>query len=218
MNIVSITDIHGNTKAIDQLQKPLKEADLVLITGDITHFGGYHKAKSIIEHIKKYNTNILAVAGNCDKQGVDIYLTQQNINLHRNIKIIREIYFIGLEGSLPCPGKTPKEYSEETFAQYLQELSDKIPANTPSVLVSHQPPHNTLIDKLNSGMHVGSFSIRQFIEKRQPLICFCGHIHEAVDLDIINNTRIVNPGQLKFERYAFAQISDNKVTVEIKNS
>lgn len=218
MKIVSITDIHGNTEAVDHLQKPLKDADLVLITGDITHLGGYDKAKNIIEYIKKYNANIMAVAGNCDKQGVDTYLTEQNINLHKNVKVINGISFVGIEGSLPCPGKTPKEYSEDTFAKYLQALSDKLPENKPSVLVSHQPPHNTFNDKLASGMHVGSRSIRQFIEDQQPLLCFCGHIHEAVHIDSIGNTLIVNPGQLKFEKYAFAQITDSKAIVDIKNA
>ena len=42
--------------------------------------------------------------------------------------------------------------------------------------------------------HVGSKSVRKFIEKYQPLIGLHGHIHESFASDKIGNTVVVNPG------------------------
>ncbi len=61
-------------------------------------------------------------------------------------------------------------------------------------MVSHQPPYDTINDQVSPGVHVGSNSIRKFIEEHQPLVCFSGHIHEGTGIDHIGNTAIVNPG------------------------
>jgi len=63
----------------------------------------------------------------------------------------------------------------------------------------HAPPYNTKIDKaLINGKweHVGSRSVRELIEKYQPLLGLHGHIHESSGKDKIGNTIVVNPGSL----------------------
>lgn len=71
----------------------------------------------------------------------------------------------------------------------LAEISD--PKNT--VYVFHAPPFGTKLDMISSNVHVGSKSIRKFIEKNKPLLTLHGHIHETVDvsgsyLDIVGKT------------------------------
>lgn len=61
-----------------------------------------------------------------------------------------------------------------------------------AVLLFHSPPYQTCLDRaaLDGKMvdyvpldvHVGSIAIRQFIEKRQPLVTLHGHIHESARL------------------------------------
>jgi Icc-related predicted phosphoesterase len=97
----------------------------------------------------------------------------------------------GLCGSLPCPGKTPHEYSEEEYEALLEMIH--VPAGKLLIMVSHQPPAGTLNDQVSPGVHVGSKSVRHFIEKHRPLVCFTGHIHEGIAIDHIV-TVIVNPG------------------------
>ena len=85
------------------------------------------------------------------------------------------------------------------------------------VLITHQPPRETRND-LARGGHVGSHSIRCFIEQHQPLICFTGHIHEGVGVDTIGETKIVNPGPLRHGGYAVAEITGGQVgALEIRN-
>ncbi|MEW6195992.1 MAG: metallophosphoesterase [Bacteroidota bacterium] len=60
---------------------------------------------------------------------------------------------------------------------------------TNAVILFHGPPYNTKLDRVsNDGkkfdhipldLHVGSIAIRNFIEKKQPLLTLHGHIHES---------------------------------------
>jgi len=38
--------------------------------------------------------------------------------------------------------------------------------------------------------------VREFIEKHQPDLCICGHIHESRNKDQIGKTLILNPGSI----------------------
>ncbi len=70
-----------------------------------------------------------------------------------------------------------------------------------TILVSHAPPYNTSLDMLFDGTHVGSKSIKTYIEKTQPAICLHGHIHESFYVSkkyhtTIGNSICFNPGQI----------------------
>lgn len=77
----------------------------------------------------------------------------------------------------------------------LKKLS--IPKKT--VYVVHAPPFNTKLDVITSGAHVGSKSVREFIEKEQPMLTLHGHIHESPKMsgswkDKIGKTVCINAG------------------------
>ena len=164
-----------------------------------------------MEKISSINNNILAVPGNCDQAGVDKYLYIQDWNLHNEVKHFNGYSFIGLGGSLPCPGKTPGEYSENDYNLFISSLSNKIDPESQKVLVTHQPPFETINDRVTSGMHVGSTVIRKFIENIQPLIVFTGHIHEGAGIDTLGNSKIINPGPFMQGNYGYAKILDGQV-------
>jgi hypothetical protein len=83
----------------------------------------------------------------------------------------------------------------------------EIPSDKPLILVSHQPPFGTLNDQVSPLRHVGSTSVRRFIEKHQPLICLTGHIHEGIAIDYIGKSVIVNPGPAAAGNYALVELS-----------
>jgi len=85
-------------------------------------------------------------------------------------------------------------------------------------MISHQPPHKTQNDKVMTGLHAGSKSIRKFIEEIQPMPCFTGHIHEGKAVDYIGNTKIINPGSFKNGKFAWISIENNKPHVELKKT
>ena len=215
MKIVCIVDMHGNTKPIDSIGDVLSSADLVIIAGDLTHFGGAKDASEVIEAVGKYNKNILAVTGNCDTKEAEGYLDELNVNLHGRTVDIDGLSFTGAGGSLPCPSPTPNVYTEEEYERIF-EGSVHGTDGPPRILVSHQPPVNTLNDRLPNGEHVGSRTVREFIERHNPLVCFSGHIHEAPGIDSIGGTKIVNPGPLGTRSYAYLDVTDKINELEIR--
>ena len=83
------------------------------------------------------------------------------------------------------------------------------------VMVSHQPPADTVVDRVPNGSHVGSPAVRAFIEERQPLVCLSGHIHEGDGLDRIGNTQLVNPGPFMLGHYVVIEVAEGRAEVSI---
>ena len=77
----------------------------------------------------------------------------------------------------------------------LKKLSD--PKKT--IYVMHAPPFRSSLDTISGNRHVGSKSIRKFIEQEQPPLTLHGHIHESYELsgkyiERIGKTICINPG------------------------
>lgn len=66
MKIVQISDLHNYSDLINKISEDIETADLIILSGDITHFGHKNEAIQLIEKFKKYNKNIFEVTGNCD--------------------------------------------------------------------------------------------------------------------------------------------------------
>jgi Icc-related predicted phosphoesterase len=216
LHILHLTDIHGAHFLIEEIGHEIRDADLVILSGDITHFGRRKEASIIIEKIRRYNRNILAVSGNCDYPVVEEYLGKEKISLHRKIVKYAGYTVMGLGGSLPCPGTTPFEYTEDDVKRWLAEMKKSINQHAPILFVSHQPPVNTLNDDVGNGRHVGSSAVRNFIEAKEVLLCVTGHIHEGIGIDTIDNCKVVNPGPFRTGKYAkIAMIGNKKPGIEI---
>lgn len=216
MMIVALADIHDDLERLGTAAGDLAAADVVLLVGDLTNFGRQAAATRVVVAVRKYNNRVLAVPGNCDYPEVDAYLSQEGISLHRRSTVINGVAFLGVGGSLPCPGKTPNEYSDREFETFLVEAKSELSSDAPVILVSHQPPRDTVTDLARIGRHVGSQSVRVFIETVQPLICFTGHIHEGRGIDSIGRTTVINPGPLWTGRYACARVRGEVAEVEIR--
>jgi Icc-related predicted phosphoesterase len=216
MIIVALTDIHDSVSAIERLGAPLAEADLVLLTGDLAQFGGRREAARVVDAARAHNEQVRAVSGNCDRPDVEDWLLAEGIGLHARHETIDGIAFAGLGGSLPCPGRTPNECTDGELKRRLAEAVEGLDEDVPLVLVSHEPPFDTKVDIAWRGGHVGSRSVREFIEARRPLVCFCGHIHEAAAVDTLGDTRLINPGPARAGRYAYAEVTDKVEILEIR--
>ncbi|OGQ95366.1 MAG: hypothetical protein A2521_06905 [Deltaproteobacteria bacterium RIFOXYD12_FULL_57_12] len=196
MRIVAFGDIHmeyGNIKKIPALA----EADLVVITGDLTNFGGRADARQVLAAIRAINPNILALPGNLDQPEVGDLLIEEGISLHGQGRLLGNIGIFGVGGSNITPFKTPTEFSEAALTAILQDAHAQVKEAEHLILVAHPPPLNTRTDVIASGIHVGSPAVRTFIEAVQPALCLTGHIHEARGTDLLGATRIINPGMLK---------------------
>lgn len=216
INIIHLTDIHGAAYIVNSISNDLQKADLIIISGDITHFGRKKDAERIIDAISAYNSSILAVSGNCDFPETEEYLLNKKMNLHLAVKEIAGYSIAGIGGSLPCPGTTPFEYTDDQAETWLKKIKQRINSEKLLLFVSHQPPFRTINDTLPNKTHVGSKSILNFIKDTQPLVCFTGHIHEGIGIDTIGATKIVNPGPFREGKYARIQITNISVNITLQ--
>ena len=215
MKIIAIPDIHGRIDKMKPYFDKIADADVVILAGDLTN-GSLETARNILKIISGINPNILTIPGNMDTDEIVAYTDEQGYNIHKTHRIIEEIAFVGIGGALPFAGAYV--YKEEEFAEMLTQSVAGLGDDIPQILVSHQPPLNTLNDRLYDGRQVGSKSIRAYIEKHQPLICFTGHIHEAVGIDTIGISKTCNPGPV-WKGYATADIINGQVnTLELHKS
>ena len=217
MKIVCITDIHGNSDYITSVSEDLSSADMVLVAGDITHFGSALRAEEIINCLRRFNSDIFAVSGNCDRPDVDTFLTENGLSLNEKVIRAKGAQVFGISGSLPCPGTTVNEFCEQVFETKLRKIEQNIAEDLISIFVSHQPPYNTGCDVVPSGAHVGSKAVRHFIEFVTPAVCITGHIHEARGVDKIKTTEIINPGSFRDGHYAVVHISGDQIEVSARS-
>lgn len=195
MRIIAFGDIHMDCRAIEKIPD-LEHADLVIITGDLTNFGGKRDALKILDEVRRINPRCYAVHGNLDLPEVGDLLSELGISLHGTGIIQGETGLFGVGGSNITPFNTPSEYTEEEIGEFVTRAHDHVQDAPVKILVSHAPPYGTVADQINNGMHVGSKAIREFIEKYQPDFCFTGHIHEARGEDTIGRSLVLNPGML----------------------
>ena len=208
MKILAIPDIHGRVDKMKPYFDKIAEADVVILAGDLTN-GDLSSAKQVLDTLSHHNPRILTIPGNMDTNDIVDYTEELGTNIHKKHRIIDGIAFVGVGGALPFAGSYI--YSDDELAAIMKQAIVGLP-DVPQVLVCHQPPLNTLNDRLYDGRQVGSQAVRNYIEAHQPLICFTGHIHEAVGIDTIGETQICNPGAV-WKGYAYAEIIGGAVKV-----
>ena len=214
MKIIALPDLHHATNSLKSLGIVLTTLDLVLLVGDITEEGNPDDAREVVRFLQQQNCPILAVPGNWDGPDVLQFLEEEHINIHRQSVMLDDTQFIGIGSSLPTGLNSPNEITEEIFKSTLNDMRFLVDPSRAYILVSHQPPSQTINDKIGNGLHIGSNAVRRFIEETQPLVCFTGHIHEGLGIDRIGGTtHIINPGPLRQGKYAYVEIEKNQVTI-----
>lgn len=218
LRILATTDFHGNIEAIRKTAQKarLLDADVIIACGDITHFGTLKTARQLLTFLTEAHVPILFVPGNCDPPTLADEKTETMESIHGKCKQVDNINFIGIGGSSPSPFNTPFELQETQIATILKQVHKACPTNGSTVLVSHSPPRDTKVDVAFTGEHVGSHSVREFVEKTRPSLLICGHIHEAKGVDKIGTTFVVNPGPARHGNCALIT-TNTDINIEFDN-
>jgi len=216
MKLLIISDIHASIDKLKELSAKEKEAELLLLAGDLTHFGGRKQALPMVEILRSFRIPVLAIHGNCDRSSVADLLAEEGISAHGKLVTVAGIPLIGLGGSLPAPIPTPSTYGEKEAASVLRGLADGIEGREWIFLV-HQPPAESEADRIAAGKHVGSTSVAEFIMNYRPSLVCTGHIHESFSVSSFGESLLVNPGSLKDGRYAVAEFGDGEVSAELRH-
>ncbi|MCS7314539.1 MAG: metallophosphoesterase [Bryobacterales bacterium] len=173
MKLLVFSDIHGDEAALQRLMAI--EADYYFAAGDLSSWGrGLDRLGPLLA---ARGERVWVLPGNHESaEAVASFARRWGLNdFHERSFRVAGYHIAGLGYSNPTPFDTPGEYSEEEIARRLEKFASL----EPLVLICHCPPWNTPLDRVREGVHAGSRSLREFVERVQPAYLFCGHIHEA---------------------------------------
>ena len=189
MRILAFSDLHHSRARAEAMVGASPEADLVIGAGDFcNHREGLQEAMNLLGGI---TVPFIVVPGNaesadelCDAAHLGTHV------LHGQGVEIDGVSFFGLGYAVPeTPfGDWSCDLSEATAEQMLNNCE------TVDVLILHSPPKG-VADQSSTGVSLGSTAIRAAIERIQPKLAVCGHIHDSWRQEgMIGDTRVVNLG------------------------
>lgn len=197
MKIVSFGDVHMATRNLARMGAELRDTQLIILSGDLTNFGGAVDARRVIDEVRAACSQVLAVPGNLDQPEVFPFLEAEKIALHGRGLVLEGIGIFGCGGSNLTPFHTPSEFTEEQIYAALVAGYEQVRDHRPLLMICHTPPLATRCDRIVGGKAVGSSAARRFIEEVKPDVCISGHIHESAGVDTIGPTTVFNAGPFK---------------------
>jgi len=107
--------------------------------------------------------------------------------------------------------------NKSTIEEDLQEIT----GGDNCIISIHCPPYGLDLDVCKDGRRVGSASVYKWIEKEQPLLVLCGHIHESFEMskiwkNTIGKTVIIQPGQSREKTHLVEIDIDEKSKITCK--
>jgi len=206
LKILSLADIHGSQYRLNIVLKNIEKytPDLIVICGDITQFGPADVAINILNQIK---VKTLAIHGNIDSNEILKAIDYSKaINIHLKKEIVDNIPFIGIGGEIDVQYNL--QIKVNASFKPIGEILDKS-----TVLVTHIPPYG-LQDKIFLGLNSGSTDLKKIINKYNPRLVLCGHIHENPGFIKFKNTIIINCSIGKTGGGALIELN-NKINVKM---
>jgi uncharacterized protein len=214
MKIAYLVDIHDRFDGVPPAMEAIGPVDALVIGGDITTGGTPDAAAKAIEQWRPLAPRLLAVAGNMDSPAIDARLAELGVSLDGRGARLGDVGVFGVSAAPKSPLHTPYELDDDELERRIERGFEGVRACRVKVFCPHAPPSETACDRLPSGEHVGSSVIRAFIEREQPDVVLCGHIHESRGTDTIGKTQIANPGPVMNGHFAVVEI-DGGVSVQL---
>ena len=208
MRILYVVDVHDRFDAVPRALAEIGPVDALVVGGDITTFGTPDDAERAIESWRALAPRLLAVAGNMDSPAIDARLVELGVSIDGRGGVVDDVGIAGVSAAPHSPLHTPHEIPDEELGRRAAAGLAEIERCRIRILCPHAPPQGTACDRLRSGAHVGSAALRALVEKKQPDLVLCGHIHESRGEDAIGASRIVNPGPVASGHYAVLEIAD----------
>ena len=208
MRIAYVVDVHDRFDAVGEALEALGEVDVLLVGGDLTNLGTADDAERAIELWRPLAPQLFALAGNMDSPAIDERLVDLGVSLDGRGVVVEGVGFAGVSAAPLSPLHTPYELPEEELRRRAESGLDAIRDAQVRIFCPHAPPRDTTCDLLGSGEHVGSVAVRALVDREQPDVVLCGHIHEARGTDKIGSTRVVNPGPVASGHRALVEVAD----------
>jgi uncharacterized protein len=216
MKIVSFGDVHMATRNLDRMSEVMRDTNLIIVSGDLTNFGGADDARKVIDDVRRVCPRVLALSGNLDKREVIQFLEAEGVALHGKGIVIGGVGIFGCGGSNITPFRTPTELTEDEIYEVLMRGYAEVRDCRPLLMICHTPPFETKCDRIIGGRAVGSTAARRFIEEIKPDVCISGHVHESAGVDKIGPTTVLNAGPFKSGGYIVVRSGGAKLEAQLE--
>ena len=204
MQLLCLSDLHGQAHALDAILSAAPRCDAVLLGGDLSNFGAPKDVSPLLRASREIYDTVFAVSGNCDSPDIDVFLAAQDVSLHDRGRVLGEVGFFGLSAIPTWTGRM-HEYTETELASFLRNGNEALSGCERKVLLSHCPPRG-LCDRIRSGESVGSTAVRECVDDVAPILVVCGHVHEARGQERHGDTLVLNCGTAYRGYYAIVSI------------
>ncbi|EDM72361.1 Ser/Thr protein phosphatase family protein [Roseobacter sp. AzwK-3b] len=189
MKILAFSDLHQSARHAEALTQAARQANLVIGAGDFCNGRrGLDQAMALLDGI---TAPMVVVPGNAESAEELRAAAGDGITvLHGQGHEVEGLRLFGLGYGVPVTpfGAWSCDLTEEDADRMLGTCTGA------DILVTHSPPKG-LADVTSQGVSVGSTAIRDAIERLQPTLAVCGHIHDSWGQSgMIGKTRVVNLG------------------------
>jgi Icc-related predicted phosphoesterase len=209
MKILALSDLHGKFDNFRLCSlPPANLVDIVIVAGDITHYGAskplaaqeLERAEHELSLSLDWMSSLSDYYRRCARfwiPGNHEYDIPNSFYDSSGWECIydKTIQFQGLlfHGvSLTMAHDRPQLAELWPHTTVNPELDlEKFSFSYSDVIVSHSPPLGCL-DGTERGVNIGSPGLKKYIEKMNPKLVICGHVHESRGIVIMGGTLIVN--------------------------
>ena len=189
MKILAFSDLHHNHRAAAALVGISAEADLVIGAGDFCNMR--QALPQAMEMLAGISVPMLVVPGNAESADeLRAAALPGTTVLHGQGVEVEGIKIFGIGYGIPV---TP-------FGSWSCDLTEACAetmlagCGAADILISHSPPMG-VADVTSRGDSVGSVAVRDAIARLQPVLVFCGHIHDSWGRSgMIGKSRVFNLG------------------------
>ena len=193
LRILAAGDIHGDTGLAEKLaERAQKEnCDLVILCGDLTMME--KSTENIIGPFVKRKEKVLLIPGNHETVATadflaDLYGVK---NIHGYSVKYKDVGLFGCGGA----NIGMHQLEEKEIYDLLKKGFDKIKYLQKKIMVTHVHPEGTKMEKFTK-FFPGSSGVKKAIEKFQPDILLCSHVHEAEGIEEkVGKTKVINVGK-----------------------
>lgn len=205
MKFLVITDLHQKESSIKWINELVDNYDVraILFLGDVTDLGTCEDGRRILLQLKR---ETYLIPGNCDPCNISQSNADIIHDVHEKAFEIDGIKFAALGGSNITIFNTPCEFDEDTITKKLEAISTE-----GMILMTHAPSYG-ILDKISSGINVGSKAIRKIVDKYHPIVALSGHIHEDIGIINVNKTLCINPGPARDGHAVLLEVNDRAVS------
>ncbi len=187
--ILAVGDIHGDSRLMKKLAEQAKKehVDIVILAGDLTY--AEQEFKDVIKPFTDLKKQVLLIPGNHESVATIDFLAQ----IYAPAKNIHGYSFakdkLGIFGAGGADIGIHTIKDSEIY-DLLKRGNESVKGLDKKIMVTHIHPQGT---KSEFSGFPGSKAVRKAIEKFQPDVAICAHIHEAAGMeDMIGKTRVIN--------------------------